>query len=122
MRFGTPEIGDSVLCVEFDIKDNKGGSHNNVTPGTVTDVGVKYFYVKTDYTITQYKISDWSLSSSTDIFEMRPRVFPSKEVYDDYMLRKNRIKEIRTYCNNRCALEELSTEALGIIHDTMYQN
>jgi len=122
MGYGTPNVGDNVLRVEHVRKRGTTESHFQETPGTVTKVGNKYFYVKTPYGDEQYKLSDWTLSGSTDYYEIRQKIFPSKEIYDQYELRRTKIKEIRVYCSNRGALEELSTDAIGIIHNSMYRN
>lgn len=122
MGYGTPNVGDNVLRVEYKRTLGTTGSHYIETPGTVSKVGKKYFYVKSPYGDEQYKLSDWTLSSSTDIYEVRQKIFPSKEIYDQYELRRTKIKEIRIFCNNRGTLEELSTDAIGIIHNIMYRN
>lgn len=122
MSYGTPKVGDNVVRVEHVRLFGSTGQHFKDIPGTVTKVGRKYFEVKSDQGTEQYNLSNWALTSSTDYLEIRTKIFPSKEVYDQYELRRIKIKEIRVYCNNKGCLEELSTDAISIIHNIMYRN
>jgi hypothetical protein len=122
MSYGTPKVGDNVVRVEHVRLFGSTDRHFKDIPGTVTKVGRKYFEVKSDQGTEQYNLSNWALTSSTDYLEIRTKIFPSKEVYDQHELRRIKIKEIRVYCNNKGCLEELSTDAIGIIHNIMYRN